>query len=429
MGLNQLRPLIILAWSLAVGAALLTDLGNPVRAPLMISYLTLAPGLATIRFLGLRNRFYEIGFAITLSLALSALVASVLLYLSLWSSVLAITVLALLTTLFAVRDPDLRHSAVPVEALHFSRDDAAQPMDGEPPPFSRPTPSHQAVPAEMAAGMIPKARIFASRGERRFRAGLVLFARHEFSQAAIAFEEAIDRDPQHASGMLMLGLTYDRLGRSRDAAALLAHVVASETSLPDAWMNRYLPGGATIAIAVTNDVSVDLDLNLLSAALVLARLYRDTGRERDATTVIQRLHLDDPANPIVRLAFAESSYEADDFDVIFALADGVKNTDDYSLALLHLQAKALANRGLIGPAAELLTVLLRRRAGRNPHLLRAIRYNRAEAFELLGNDSKARADWEKLCADDPRFRDVRARLERSLAVGTPIPHRAPNRQR
>ena len=97
------------------------------------------------------------------------------------------------------------------------------------------------------------------------------------------------------------------------------------------------------------------------------------------------------------------------------LTEGVENTDNVALAMLHLKAKALANQGLPGPAAEVLSACLRRTAGRDADLLKEIRYNRAEAYELVGDAKKAKADWTKLVAEDPMYRDARQRLEAGTA--------------
>ena len=104
---------------------------------------------------------------------------------------------------------------------------------------------------------------------------------------------------------------------------------------------------------------------------------------------------------------------------MFALADGVQNVDNLSLALLHLRAKALVRQGFTAPAAELLTVLLRRTANRSEHLLLEMRYDRAIAYETLGQTKKVRADLERICAHDPGYRDVRSRLAEPEVAANP----------
>ncbi len=50
------------------------------------------------------------------------------------------------------------------------------------------------------------------------------------------------------------------------------------------------------------------------------------------------------------------------------------------------------------------------RQGRSNDLLRALRYERALAYEDLGQKSRARAEIEKLYAEAPDFEDVAERL-------------------
>ena len=53
---------------------------------------------------------------------------------------------------------------------------------------------------------------------------------------------------------------------------------------------------------------------------------------------------------------------------------------------------------------------MRRRKGRSDELLRALRYERALVYEDLGKPRRARAELEKLYAEDPDDEDVAARL-------------------
>jgi tetratricopeptide (TPR) repeat protein len=123
-----------------------------------------------------------------------------------------------------------------------------------------------------------------------------------------------------------------------------------------------------------------------------------------------------PDDQAIRLSLSDLLYDDDDFEGLIELTEGVENSDDVTLAMLHLKAKALANEKLLAPAAEVLTACLRRTAGRDPELLKEIRYNRAEAYELLGDSRRAKADWTKLVAEDPMYRDARQRLE---GIGAP----------
>jgi Tfp pilus assembly protein PilF len=66
---------------------------------------------------------------------------------------------------------------------------------------------------------------------------------------------------------------------------------------------------------------------------------------------------------------------------------------------------------LLDGAADVLTATLRRQKDRPDELLRALRYERALVYEGQGQAKKARAEFEKIYAEDPNYEDVAARLK------------------
>jgi tetratricopeptide (TPR) repeat protein len=267
------------------------------------------------------------------------------------------------------------------------------------------------VTPEIAEQVIPRPGLFASSTEKRFREGLVLYLKQQWAEAAQAFELASGADARNLSDDFFLGASYVRLKRFGDAARSFEKVVASPEGLPDDLMRKYVPGTLTMQLPITERVVVGIGFNSVGAALILAELYQELGRQSEAIGLIQRLRTVAPDDQAIRLSLADLLYDDNDFEGLIELTQGIENNDDVTLAMLHLKAKALANEGMLAPAAEMLTTCLRRAAGRDPELLKEIRYNRAEAYELLGETRKAKADWTKLVADDPLFRDVRQRLE------------------
>lgn len=206
-----------------------------------------------------------------------------------------------------------------------------------------------------------------------------------------------------------LGASYARLERYGEAAACFERVVASDIALPDALMERYVPGTLEMRLPITERITVSVGFDSIGASLVLAELYQELERTDEAIGLVQRLLEVLPNDDAIRLSLADLLYD-DDFQALVELTQGIENRDDVTLAMLHLRAKALANEGLVAPAAELLSACLRRKSGRDAALLKEIRYNRAEAYELLGDMKKAKADWSKLVAEDAFYRDARERL-------------------
>jgi len=55
-------------------------------------------------------------------------------------------------------------------------------------------------------------------------------------------------------------------------------------------------------------------------------------------------------------------------------------------------------------------VAFRRKKDRDPDLLRAIRYERALAYQAAGRGSRARSELEAIYAEAPDYEDVASRL-------------------
>ncbi|RMD81702.1 MAG: tetratricopeptide repeat protein, partial [Lentisphaerae bacterium] len=77
---------------------------------------------------------------------------------------------------------------------------------------------------------------------------------------------------------------------------------------------------------------------------------------------------------------------------------------------LLYRAKALRAKGMNEAARQTITEALRKKKGRSQELLHALLYERAEAYLNLGEDAKARRDFERIYAKDPDYEDVADRL-------------------
>lgn len=263
----------------------------------------------------------------------------------------------------------------------------------------------------MAESVIPKPGWFALGTEKRFREGVVAYLQHEWEPAAHSFAQAVEGDSRNLSDDFFLAATLTRLHRFTDAIPVMERVVASNQPLPDGLMQKYVPGTLEMQLPVTEHVTVGAGFDSIGASLILAELYQEVGRLEDAIGLVQRLHRLMPDEPTIRLSLADLLFSDDDFKGLIELTQDVENESTVELAMLHLRARALENDGLIEPAIEQLTACLRRTANRDPELLKAIRYDRAEAFERTGNERRAKSDWTKLVAEDPFYRDARSRLE------------------
>jgi hypothetical protein len=84
----------VAASALAAAGAALAGLPAPLRAPLVIAFLLVGPGMAFVPLLALGDALAELTVALVLSLALDTLVAITLLYAGGWSPLASLLGLA-----------------------------------------------------------------------------------------------------------------------------------------------------------------------------------------------------------------------------------------------------------------------------------------------------------------------------------------------
>jgi hypothetical protein len=89
-------PLIVLALAVAAGAVVLLGVGNPFRSLIVLSFLIAGPGLALVPLVHVGG-WSQFTLGVGLSLALDALVSTVLIYAGVWSPNATLAVLVVMT--------------------------------------------------------------------------------------------------------------------------------------------------------------------------------------------------------------------------------------------------------------------------------------------------------------------------------------------
>ncbi len=74
------------------------------RAPLVIGFLFLCPGLVLVRFLEIQDRFIELTLAIALSIAMNVVISEMMVFVNWWLPHAALFVLLYLTMAIALYD-------------------------------------------------------------------------------------------------------------------------------------------------------------------------------------------------------------------------------------------------------------------------------------------------------------------------------------
>lgn len=83
--LSWLWPAIIIVSAVAIGYMTFADIESPLRAAIAFWFLVVCPGMALVRLLRLADPLIELTLAVAVSLALDAIIASVMVYAGAWS--------------------------------------------------------------------------------------------------------------------------------------------------------------------------------------------------------------------------------------------------------------------------------------------------------------------------------------------------------
>jgi tetratricopeptide (TPR) repeat protein len=274
-------------------------------------------------------------------------------------------------------------------------------------------PVSQTATPDVLASLL-KVPIFAPKQEKLYVKGvLATMGSQDFAGATHAFRECISRDPSVLSAYFLGGYAVIKLGRNEEAISWLEPLVQADTSLPDKLMTKYgLDGSvmrASIEIAVTPNVMVEVEMTTPGAVLLLAELYQERGDREKAIGLLENLVDVAPDIPAIALSLAELYYQEVLWEELASMPVRIENTDDLSAEVLRYKARAMREIGMMDGALELLKEALRARK-RHPEILKAARYERALTYEGMGKKSEAKRDLQRLYAEDPSYQDVAERV-------------------
>jgi uncharacterized membrane protein len=92
-GRRLVVPIAFSLWTIAVGGVVLLAPDSPVRPLVVLPFVLVAPGIALVRLLALRDPVLELTLACAVGIALATLVGSVMAYAGSWLPDLGLAVL------------------------------------------------------------------------------------------------------------------------------------------------------------------------------------------------------------------------------------------------------------------------------------------------------------------------------------------------
>src|SRR4029079_726264 len=102
-----------------------------------------------------------------------------------------------------------------------------------------------------------------------------------------------------------------------------------------------------------------------------------------------------------RFALADMYLADGDLEAVLEAASTAENNSDIGVALLQMRGAAMTALGHKDGALTAFTQALAKTAGRDPDLLKVVRYDRALAYDAAGQKAKSKADLERIYAIDP----------------------------
>jgi tetratricopeptide (TPR) repeat protein len=216
-----------------------------------------------------------------------------------------------------------------------------------------------------------------------------------------------------ADGAYLAGLLSLKQGQYGDAVSFLSYCLEKQSEL--GTLLRKYGLAAEISLPITEEVEAKITPHPEGVLLALAEAHQRLSQPADAVDCLRRLLQTQPQELIVRLALAEllvDNWPTDRAacDEAIQLAEGVSNESEYHAALLLYKARALRAIGLQEGARDMLTDVLRRTKDRSVELLCALRFERALAYQALGQTTESRKDFERIYALDTQYEDVAKRL-------------------
>ncbi len=270
------------------------------------------------------------------------------------------------------------------------------------PPMALPAPAPKR-PSILGKLVMPAA-------EQAFAEGLYALWNGQPKLAAKDFAVSLQHEPRSAEVHYLAGLAQRELDDVPAAIDHLENALDLESPLPGPWIAKHA-AGLTYELVITENLTAQVPLDEVSAALTLVELYQSQNRLDDAIAVMEELVHTLPDEHYVRLSLAELYSESGEYDHVIQLLAGVQNEDDATLACLFYYTQALIAKGLYDAALSVIAKAVRKSKGRDPELLKELQYAKGLVYEGQGKVAQARREFERLYATDPNFRDVAERVQ------------------
>ncbi len=236
-----------------------------------------------------------------------------------------------------------------------------------------------------------------------------------FAEALPVLEAVLKDDPQNAFARLVMGSAYMGMGRWREAIPWYRRYLerVPTSSYAHHWLAIcHLRAGEHDAALREADAALAIDPRFSDARVLKGGVLAARGAYDESIRELRQAVETDPGKPILRLDLAKVLDEAGQkaearrqYDELMRLAP------DDAVALTAFGA-LLARQGDLAGAEQRLRRALELQP-KDP----SARYNLGEVLARTGRGAEARAEWQRVAADEQAAPDQRAAARRALAGG------------
>lgn len=243
-------------------------------------------------------------------------------------------------------------------------------------------------------------KLLLSKEEKEFIEGIKLLLNGQKSEATTTLSKL----PTVADACFTAGMLLADEAKYQEALAQLQNAEQHPADLGVLYAKYNIQIGLTFP--VTEYLSIDVMPSLSSLRLVKAAFFRQLKQTANACNLLIELYRQDKTNLLTLISLSDLILENQNpgekwLRTLLAMTENITNETPVHTVLLYYRAMVLSELHFYDATLDILSAISRKKTGRSPELLTAIRYAQAETYEIQGKKSQARATWEKIYAENP----------------------------
>jgi len=251
-------------------------------------------------------------------------------------------------------------------------------------------------------------QLFYSEGEKNFIQGLKFFLSGNLNEAFLAFQKSGLTDGDFMCGFILLGKN-DYIGAER-------YLLICQNNLTQLGsMINKINQDMELLLNVTEYIEAPIHLDRRGLALSLVEAYQHQNKYSESLQILTEIWNDNPSDKIVCLSLTDvicmsESAQMHQIKDIIELTKAIENEEPIDTNILYLRSYGLYRLDLLDAAIEQLTGILRRTKNRPDDLMIDIRYLRGQMYEVNGQLSKAKKDYQLIYSKNPSYEDIADKL-------------------